>query len=111
MPTPPVAARTFMQNDELALFAEVYDNANTQAHKVDIAATVITDEGRVLYKNEETRDSSELQGAKGAYGFSARVPLTELAPGTYVLQVEAKSRLQPDTSAVRQVQITILPRQ
>ncbi len=109
LPTPPNAQRTFAQNDELALFAEIYDNANKTPHKVDITATVLTDDGRVLYKNEEARDSSELQGAKGAYGYTARIPLSEIAPGSYVLQVEAKSRLEKDKTAGRQVQITVLP--
>lgn len=109
LPAPPVAQRTFAQDDELALFAEVYDNENKDAHKVDIATTLITDEGRVLYKNEETRDSSDLQGAKGAYGYSARVPLSAVPPGRYVLQVEARSRLGRGTSAVRQIEITVIP--
>ncbi|MEQ1869447.1 MAG: VWA domain-containing protein [Vicinamibacterales bacterium] len=109
LPAPPVAQRTFAQDDELALFAEVYDNENKDAHKVDIATTLITDEGRVLYKNEETRDSSDLQGAKGAYGYTARVPLSAVPPGSYVLQVDARSRLGRGTSAVRQIEITVIP--
>ena len=31
LPAPPVAARAFPQNDEIALFAEVYDNAGSDA--------------------------------------------------------------------------------
>ena len=31
LPAPPVAARTFAQNDELALFAEIYDNSGNDA--------------------------------------------------------------------------------
>ena len=93
LPAPPVAARTFARNDELAIFAEVYDNSGSQPHKVDIVARVLTDEGRELYKNEESHDSSELQGAKGGYGYAARIPLSEIPPGTYVLNIEAHSRL------------------
>src|SRR5262249_59637671 len=81
LPAPPVAARAFAQNDELAVFTEVYDNSGNAPHKVDITTSVLTDEGRVLYKNEESRDSSELQGAKGGYGYTSRVPLSEIAPG------------------------------
>jgi VWFA-related protein len=109
LPAPPVAARAFAQNDELAVFTEVYDNSGNAPHKVDILTSVLTDEGRVLYKNEETRDSSELQGAKGGYGYTSRVPLSEIAPGTYVLNVEARSRLGDSPSAKRQVQFTIVP--
>jgi VWFA-related protein len=108
LPAPPIAARTFAQNDELALFAEVYDNSGNAPHKVDITTSVLTDEGRVIYKMDEERDSSELQGAKGGYGFTARVPLSEIAPGSYVLNVEARSRLGQSLSTVRQVQFKIV---
>src|SRR5262245_12855804 len=109
LPAPPVAARAFAQNDELAVFTEVYDNSGNAPHKVDITTSVLTDEGRVMYKNEESRDSSELQGAKGGYGYTSRVPLSELAPGSYVLNVEARSRLGDSPTATRQVQFTIVP--
>jgi VWFA-related protein len=108
LPAPPVAARAFAQNDELAVFTEVYDNSGNAPHKVDIVTSVLTDEGRVLFKNEETRDSSELQGAKGGYGYTSRVPLSEIAPGTYVLNVEARSRLGDSPATKRQVQFTIV---
>jgi VWFA-related protein len=109
LPAPPVAARAFAQNDELAVFTEVYDNSGNAPHKVDFVTSVLTDEGRVLYKNEEVRDSSELQGAKGGFGYTARVPLSEIAPGTYVLNVEARSRLGDSPTVNRQVQFTVVP--
>jgi VWFA-related protein len=109
LPAPPVAARAFAQNDELAVFTEVYDNSGSAPHKVDIVTSVLTDEGRVLYKNEETRDSAELQGAKGGFGYTTRVPLGEIAPGNYVLNVEARSRLGDSPSTKRQVQFSIVP--
>ena len=108
LPAPPIASRTFPQNDELALFAEIYDNSGAAPHKIDIITSVLTDEGRVMYKNEEVRDSSELQGGKGGYGYTTRIPLSEIAPGNYVLNVEARSRLGESPSAVRQVQFRIV---
>lgn len=103
LPAPPVAARTFARNDELAIFAEVYDNSGSQPHKVDIVARVLTDEGRELYKNEESHDSSELQGAKGGYGYAARIPLSEIPAGTYVLNVEARSRLGNTPAVAKEI--------
>jgi len=103
LPAPPVAARTFAGNDELAIFAEVYDNTGNQPHKVDIVARVLTDEGRELYKSEESHDSSELQGAKGGYGYAARIPLSEIPPGTYVLNVEARSRLGNTPAVAKEI--------
>jgi VWFA-related protein len=110
LPAPPIAARVFAQNDELALFAEVYDNSSSQPHKVDIATRVLTDEGRELFKNEEVRDSSDLQGARGGFGYTARVPLSELPAGMYVLRVEARSRAGATPSATREIQFRVMPR-
>ena len=109
LPGPPVAARSFPQNDEVALFAEVYDNQGSKPHKVDITTTVTSDEGTVLVKTEEARDSSELQGRRGGYGYATRIPLKELPPGSYVLTVSARSRLGNTPAAERRVQFTVTP--
>jgi VWFA-related protein len=108
LPAAPIGLRVFQQNDELALFAEIYDNSGKNPHKVDIATSVLTDEGKPVFKNEDVRDSSELQGAKGGFGYTTRVPLSELAPGSYVLNLEARSRLGSDISATRQVQFRVV---
>ena len=50
LPAPPVGSRIFPVGDELALFAEIYDNAGGSPHKVDITTTVTADEGKVLFK-------------------------------------------------------------
>jgi VWFA-related protein len=107
LPASPVGNRVFPQNDEIALFAEVYDNSASTPHKVDITATITTDEGRVMFKTDEERDSSDLGGRSGGYGFTAKVPLRELAPGSYVLTVGARSRVSPNPSVERQVRITV----
>ncbi|HEY3043834.1 MAG TPA: VWA domain-containing protein [Vicinamibacterales bacterium] len=107
MPGPPVAARRFPQNDEIALFVEVYDNDAGKPHKVDITTTVTSDDGKVMMKTEDARDSSELQGRRGGYGHAARLALKDLPPGSYVLTVSARSRLGGMPSAERQVQFTV----
>jgi VWFA-related protein len=107
LPSAPVAQRAFAQNDEIALFAEVYDNSGTASHKVSIQTTVITDEGRVLYKTDDVRDSSELGGAKGGYGYAARIPLSGIPPGLYVLSIEVRSTLSQNAPITRQIQIVV----
>jgi VWFA-related protein len=107
LPASPVATRVFPVNDEIALFAEVYDNAASTPHKVDITATVTSDEGKVMFKTDEARDSSDIQGKSGGYGYTTRVPLMGLPPGIYVLKVEARSRLGAAPTADRQVQFRI----
>jgi hypothetical protein len=109
LPGPPTAARSFGQNEEVALFAEVYDNAGGPPHKVDITTTITTDEGRVLFKTEEPRDSTDLGGKTGGYGFTARLPLKDIAPGNYVLTVAAKSRVGNTPPVQRQVRLIVTP--
>jgi len=108
LPTPPTTARVFSASDELAVLAEIYDNQGAQPHAMDITATLKAD-GRVsVFTNTERRASKELGGAKGGYGYTMRIPLTDLAAGLYVLRVEAKSSLGSTAAVAREVQIRIV---
>jgi hypothetical protein len=69
---------------------------------------VTSDEGTVRLKTEDVRDSSELLGKNGGYGYSSRVPLAGLTLGLYVLKVEARSRLGQEPAANRQVPFRIV---
>lgn len=107
LPASPVGTRVFPPDDEIALFTEVYDNAASTPHKVDLMTTVTSDDGKVVFKTDEARDSSDIQGKSGGYGYTARVPLKDLPPGLYVLKVEARSRLGASPAADRQVQFRV----
>jgi hypothetical protein len=109
LPAPPTAAREFPVGDTLAVFAEVYDNAPKPTHIVDIKASVIADDGRVVFSTVEERSSDELQGKPGGYGFRAQIPLKDVKPGLHVLRVEARSRARNDTPLVREVMFNIRP--
>jgi hypothetical protein len=74
---------------------------------VDITTNVLTDEGRVVFTNTESRSSTELQGKAGGYGYMTRIPLKNLAPGLYVLRVEARTRTGQEEPITRQVQFRI----
>jgi hypothetical protein len=106
---PPTTSRTFGSGDELLLLAEVYDNQGALPHSVDITTTLKA-EGRVqVFSNSETRSSKELGGPSGGYGYTNRIPLKGLAPGLYVLTVEARSTLGGTAKVSRDVQIRIEP--
>lgn len=108
LPAVPSTARDFRVGDELVLFAEIYDNEGGKPHQVDITASILTDEGREVFKNQEQRASSELGGARGGFGYATRVPLKDLVPGLYVLKVDAASRLGGDgRQASREIQFRI----
>jgi VWFA-related protein len=107
LPGPPTTAREFLTNDEIALVAEVYDNQGTTPHKVDITTTVLAEDGHTVFRHEEQRSSAELQGARGGYGYGARIPLKDIAPGLYVLKVEARSTLGRQQMVSREVQFSV----
>jgi VWFA-related protein len=109
LPGPATTIREFDSSDQIGLFAEFYENTrNAPPHKIDITTTVRTDDGRVVRQNDETRDSSELQGGSGGYGFTTILPLEGLSPGIYVIHVEARSRVNgPEAGVGRDVQIRI----
>ena len=109
LPGPPVAIREFPQNDEIALFAEVYDNSSSSPHRVDIRTTIRGADGTIHFSTADQRDSSELAGGRGAYGHTIRTPLTSLPPGEYLITVEARSLAGNHEPARRDVRFRVVP--
>ena len=109
LPGPLSSYREFPQADEVAIFAEVYDNSGSKPHKVEISAVLKAEGGQTVFQTREERDSTELKGAGGGYGFAARIPLKDVAPGLYVLRVEAQSRLDDQPSVARETVIRVQP--
>jgi hypothetical protein len=107
LPGPPTAVREFMRTDTLALFAEIYDNQTAAAHRVAISAKVLADDGKVMFTAEDERSSSDLQGKKGGYGYTLNIPLTQLAPGRYVLRVEGRTLLANGGTAARELEFRV----
>jgi VWFA-related protein len=108
LPGPPTTAREFSAGETITLFAEVYDNARTPAaHTVDLQAVIRADDGRILQTVSEQRSSSELKGSAGGYGFEAALPLEGLAPGLYVVHVEARLNTGSRTVVSRDVEIRV----
>nr|MCU0255777.1 VWA domain-containing protein [Vicinamibacterales bacterium] len=104
---PPAVVRDFLRGDTLSLFTEIYDNEASTPHRVDIVTTVVGEDGRQVFKTEDERSSSELGGARGGYGYAAKVPLADVAPGRYLLRVEARSRLRGDQPVARETEIRV----
>lgn len=107
IPIVPAARREFARDEDLGVYAEVYDNLGAAAHKVDIVASVLTDDGREVVKSAEERDSSEFGGKRGGFGYVGRFPLKDLAPGLYVLRIQASARVSNGSGISREVQFRI----
>ena len=107
LPAPPTTVRDFSRDDEIATFAEVYDNQTRAAHRVEIKTSVIADDGKVVFNAAEERRSEEIGPAGGGYGHTAKIPLKALAPGRYVLRVEARTLLSGGGTAMRELEFRV----
>jgi hypothetical protein len=107
LPAPPTASREFVRNDELAIFAEIYDNLGPTAHRIGITASILADDGKTVFTTSDERRSEELQGASGGYGYTTKIPLASLAPGRYVLRLEAKPTIGNNAPVKREVEFRI----
>ena len=110
LPAPPSASREFPRGDDLAVFAEIYDNLGTKtAHRVVINTTVLSDDGKTMFSTSDERRSEELTGSvgPGGYGHVTKIPLSGLAPGRYVLHVDARPTLGNSAPVVREVEFTV----
>jgi VWFA-related protein len=107
LPGSPSALRQFPANTEIAAAVEVYDNKPAPAHGIDVTARVRADDGRVVFNKHEERSSGELNGAAGGFGYTFRVPLTGWTPGLYVLEVEAKLRVNGSEPVSRVIQFEV----
>ena len=75
----------------------------------NIRATLRAEGGQSVFQTSEERDSTELKGSTGGYGFAARIPLKDVAPGLYVLRVEAQSQLGDRPMVARETVIRVAP--
>ena len=107
LPSAPTTIREFTARDELATFVEVYDNDIRTPHRVEIKTTVLADNGTVVFNTSEERRSEELGAAGGGYGHAVRIPLKGISPGRYVLRTEARSTLEGNPTAARELEFRV----
>ena len=102
------STREFAPGDTLGVYAEVYETLkNATAHTVTLTAQLRAEGGTVVRAVSDERSSTELQGTRGGYGFSAQLPLTDAAPGLYVIHVEARANTGDRPTVSKDVQIRV----
>jgi VWFA-related protein len=107
LPASPTALREFPTGDELALAVDIYDNRAFTPHRVEVRTTLTADNGTAVFSSRDERKSDELKAPTGTFGHLATVPLKGVAPGRYVLRVEAQSTLANAPVAAREIEITV----
>lgn len=102
------AQREFDTGDTVGVYAEVYETLKDAAsHTVALTAELRAEGGTVVRTVSDERSSSELQGKRGGYGFSAQLPLSDVAPGLYVVHVEARVNAGNRPTVSKDVQIRV----
>jgi VWFA-related protein len=102
------STREFAPGDTLGIYAEVYETVkNTTSHTVTLTAQLRAEGGTVVRAVSDERSSTELQGTRGGYGFTAQLPLTDVAPGLYVIHVEARANTGDRPAVSKDVQIRV----
>ena len=107
LPGAPSTLREFPNNSEISAAVEVYDNKPTPTHGIDVTARVRADDGRIVFNKHEERSSDELHGTAGGFGYTFRIPIQGWTPGLYVLEVEAKTRLNNAEPVTRVIQFEV----
>jgi VWFA-related protein len=107
LPVAPTALREFAATDGLSVFAHLYGNQASPAHRLDITTTVRSSDGRVVFNSHEELSSEDVQASGGGSEYSARMALKGWDPGLYVLTVELKSRLAGSEPVIRSVQFRV----
>ena len=104
--SPPAALREFAPADELVVFAEIYDHG-APSHQDAVTTQILDETGHVALETVDTVSNDDLRGNGGAYQHHVRLRLDDLAPGRYVLKVEAESLANRDARASRMLTFTV----
>jgi VWFA-related protein len=83
LPAPPGAIRTFAQDDVVTALAEVYDNRDTPGDLL-VNVTITTSSGDVVRRVQAMKSDTGPQ-------YTASIPMEGLAPGNYVLVMDARA--------------------
>jgi len=102
VPIAPVARRDFQAGDTLSIYSEIYDNRAKDTHRLDLVAELRDSNGRPVGRPvTDTR-----QNGQALQKFEATVPL-DVAPGSYILHVEARSTLAKQPAVSRDVPLRV----
>ncbi|MBM3772982.1 MAG: VWA domain-containing protein [Acidimicrobiia bacterium] len=92
LPGVPTALRAFASGDQLAAFVEIYETRILEVEDLSIVTNVTSaSSGRVVFTSRGEQSTGDVKKRPGALAYSTRLPLTNWAPGAYVLSIEAHS--------------------
>jgi VWFA-related protein len=103
LPVTPTTRRVFASTDSVTAFVRLYQGVSRALIPGYVVAEILDDQDTSVYR-QETRLVAGAFGASRAVDFSVDVPVDRLAPGSYVLGVEAR---HGNETARRDVRFTV----
>jgi VWFA-related protein len=111
LPAAPATTRDFAPSETLSLFTEVYDNEKPgrkdPPYAITLTATLHSADSVAVGQASEKRDSAAARRKSGGHGFTLKLPLEGVAPGSYVLRVEASSSRNEKHRVSRSIPIRV----
>jgi hypothetical protein len=93
----------------VTLLAELYDNnKSVQPRRIDVVTHLLAETGSEAFTARDTLSNSADGKRWSVYAYTRQIPLQNVAPGRYLLRVEAQLRDNTKESpAVRETLITV----
>jgi len=93
LPGPPTSRREFLRTDTIALAAEICDNSSSrQPRQIDTTVRLLAESGQDAFVAHDSLTNGGDTNKWDTYVFTKQVPLQNVAPGRYLLRVEAAVR-------------------
>jgi VWFA-related protein len=87
---PPTTARAFWPGETLSAYVELIDVGATATRDVDLSTVVRDARGRDVVRSQQPQANGRVPPAK-SFAYAVDLPLKTLAPGRYVLRIEARA--------------------
>jgi VWFA-related protein len=105
---PATTQREFAQTDTLSWLSEIYDNSQArQPRNIDVAVRLIAEDGREAFVARDVVTNGEGGSRWASFGYTGRIPLKDIAPGRYLLRIEAQERSNKDAGGVLAAQTVV----
>ncbi|MDQ3070112.1 MAG: VWA domain-containing protein [Acidobacteriota bacterium] len=103
-PVTPTSQRVFMKGHRPVAYLRVYQGGKRARTAIALSTTIINEQDRSVHAATETLDGARFTGEAGVeHRFD--LPIDSLAPGAYLLRIEAKGASQ--ASASREVRFVV----
>jgi VWFA-related protein len=89
LPFLPSTQRQFQSTDDVAAFLRVYEGGSGKTATVRMSAKITDEKNVVRSKNDAVLEATNFSAARSA-DYSLPLPLAQLSPGRYLLEVDAR---------------------